>query len=139
MEQHEFCLCGAKLVAEKFQGLTNSFHAAAATATTIYDIKKGPESNRTVAKITSGRSSTNTQSQETMVSSQGSEDESDLQSCTIEVYGVKKKTSEETLHMFLQSRRRSGGGPIEQLWFNKENNSYMITFKDRQGDKLLTL
>ncbi len=136
VERHEFNLLGARLVAEKFRGSTKSFQAATANAT--YDTEQVMRPPKTVPLNITDRPSTTIEPQETMVSSEGSEDESDVQSYTIEVYGVKKKTSEETLHMFFQSRRRSGGGPIEQLWFNKENNSYMITFKDRQGETLLT-
>ena len=54
-------------------------------------------------------------------------------SCTIEVSGVAFTTSEETLRMFFKSRKKSGGGEIEQLWHNKEKGTYVITFKKREG------
>ena len=61
-------------------------------------------------------------------------DESELQSCTIEVGGVNKNTSEETVKMFFENRRKSGGGKMDNIWFNKETGNYIITFLTREGE-----
>ena len=60
-------------------------------------------------------------------------EESDLESCTIEVGGVNKSTSLETLRMFFESRRTSGGGKIDGDIGHTSNGNYIVTFKDREG------
>ena len=60
-------------------------------------------------------------------------EESDLESCTIEVGGVNESTSLETLRMFFQSRRTSRGGKIDGDIGRAANGNYIITFKDREG------
>ena len=66
-------------------------------------------------------------------SPESSSDEHELESCSIEVSGVNKETSQETLKMFFENRRKSGGGQIEDVWFNKSNGNYIITFENREG------
>ena len=66
-------------------------------------------------------------------------DESDLKSCSVEVSGVNKDTSQETLKMFFQSRRKTGGAKIDDLWYNKSTGNYIITFEERHGKLLSTL
>ena len=60
-------------------------------------------------------------------------EESDLESCTIEVSGVNTNTSLETLRMFFESRRTSRGGKIDGDIGRTSNGNYIITFKDREG------
>ena len=62
-----------------------------------------------------------------------SSEESDLESCTIEVGGVNKSTSLETLRMFFESRRTSRGGKIDGDIGRTANGNYIISFKDREG------
>ena len=61
-------------------------------------------------------------------------EESDLESCTIEVGGVSESTSLETLRMFFESRRTSGGGKIDGDIGRTSSGNYIVTFKDREGN-----
>ena len=60
-----------------------------------------------------------------------SDEEFDLQSFTIEVSGVKKETSEEIVKMFFENSRKSGGGKIENMWYDNDSGKYIITFSER--------
>ena len=60
-------------------------------------------------------------------------EESDLESCTIEVGEVNNSTTLETLKMFFESRRTSGGGKIDGDIGRSGNGNYIVTFKDRGG------
>ena len=62
-----------------------------------------------------------------------SSDESDIESCTIQVSGVKRQTSEDTVKKFFSSRRKSGGGKIEDFSYNEATKTYTITYTDREG------
>ena len=66
-------------------------------------------------------------------------DEPELQSCTIDVSGVNKNTSQETVKMFFENRKKSGGGKIEDMWYNNSNGNYVITFTPREGKFLIYL
>ena len=72
-------------------------------------------------------------SDEEIISLESSCDETELESCTIEVSGVNKNTSHETIKMFFESRKKSGGGKIEEIWYNSRNGNYIITFISREG------
>ena len=61
----------------------------------------------------------------------GISEESDLESCTIEVSGIKKETSQETVRMFFARRGKSGGGDIDSIWCDQHNGKYIITFSER--------
>ena len=60
-----------------------------------------------------------------------SSEESDFESCTIEVIGVKKETAQNTVKMFFTSRKKSGGGNIDKIWQDSESGNYIITFSER--------
>ena len=64
-------------------------------------------------------------------------DETDLKSHSIEVSGVNKDTSQETLKMFFQNRRKSGGGKIDHIWFEEGTGNFVITFENRDGKQVL--
>ena len=63
-------------------------------------------------------------------------DETDLKSHSIEVSGVNKDTSQETLKMFFQNRRKSGGGKIDHIWFEEDTGNFVITFENRDGKQV---
>ena len=66
-------------------------------------------------------------------------DETDLKSHSIEVSGVSKDTSQETLKMFFQNRRKSGGGKIDHIWFEEDTGNFVITFENRDGKQILSI
>ena len=65
-------------------------------------------------------------------SNQGDSDEEfDFRSVTIEVSGVKKETSEEIVKMFFTNSRISGGGDIDNFWYDKDSGKYIVNFSER--------
>ncbi|XP_021358903.1 uncharacterized protein LOC110453967 isoform X2 [Mizuhopecten yessoensis] len=48
----------------------------------------------------------------------------------IKVTQVSPKTTEDTLTLFFESRKRTGGGDIKEMDFRKESATAIITFKD---------
>ena len=62
-----------------------------------------------------------------------SDEELDFQSLTLEVSGVKKEISKEFVKMFFTNSRISGGGDIEDIWFDKDSGKYIVTFSDRMS------
>ena len=66
-------------------------------------------------------------------------DETDLKSHSVEVSGVNKYTSQETLKMFFQNRRKSGGGKIDHIWFEEDTGNFVITFENRDGKQVLSI
>ena len=67
------------------------------------------------------------------VTEESSSEEPELESSTIEVSGVSKNTSQETVKMFFESRKRSGGGKTERISYNPRYRNYVITFAEREG------
>ncbi len=61
-----------------------------------------------------------------------SDDDEELKSCTVQIKGFAKSTSDGTLKLFLENQRKSGGGPIEQMTRTK-HDTYLVTFKHRKG------
>ncbi|XP_013401660.1 poly [ADP-ribose] polymerase 14 isoform X2 [Lingula anatina] len=51
-------------------------------------------------------------------------------SATIEVHGIRAETSDETIEMFFENMKRSGGGDIQRLERNLEKGVVWITFCD---------
>ena len=60
-----------------------------------------------------------------------SDGEFDFRSVTIDVSGVKKETSEEIVKMFFTNSRISGGGDIDNMWYDKDSGNYIVTFSER--------
>jgi len=52
---------------------------------------------------------------------------------TIEVCGIKASTTGDTIVMFFQSKRRSGGDNVETMQRNTDHNVAHVTFKEPQG------
>ena len=59
--------------------------------------------------------------------------EEDLQSCRIQVSGVSKDTSNETLKMFFENEKKSGGGEVEDMGYDESSGNYTITFSRGTG------
>jgi len=72
------------------------------------------------------------------INQQFSEKSSDFEeqgdTATIVVTGFSQKTTQNTLEMYFESTRRSGGGDILNVpKFDKENKIARITFQDSKG------
>ena len=52
---------------------------------------------------------------------------------TIEVCGIKASTTSDTIKLFFQSKRRSGGDTVETIQRNTDNSVAYVTFKEPQG------
>ena len=62
--------------------------------------------------------------------------EEDIHSCGIQVSGVRKDTSKETLKMFFENEKKSGGGEVEDIWYDDSSRNYTITFSLGTGKPL---
>ena len=52
---------------------------------------------------------------------------------TIEVRGFNPGTSDETIESFFENKRRSGGGKINGIHVDRENDVVRITYFDPKG------
>ena len=52
---------------------------------------------------------------------------------TIEVHGLSPSTSNDTIELFFESKRRSGGGMVEHMQLDTDNNIAYVTFKCSKG------
>ena len=52
---------------------------------------------------------------------------------TIEVSGIPETTSEEFLRMYFENKKRSGGGDIKTMTYDKQEGVATITFSDSSG------
>src|SRR6218665_112844 len=53
---------------------------------------------------------------------------------TIEVSGIPETTSEEFLKMYFENKKRSGGGDIKTMTYDKLEGVATITFSDPSGN-----
>ena len=56
-----------------------------------------------------------------------------LATAMIKVTNIPPNTSQDALEFFFENRRRSGGGPIEELEYDPDTKSAVITFEDPEG------
>ena len=52
---------------------------------------------------------------------------------TIEVGGINTSTTDDAIELFFESKRRSGGGPVEKVTRDTDNNVTYVTFEDPLG------
>ena len=52
---------------------------------------------------------------------------------SIEVRGIESTTTDYAIKLFFDSKPRSGGGAVEAMQRNTDNNVTYVTFKDPQG------
>ena len=52
---------------------------------------------------------------------------------TIEVRGFNTSTTDDGIELFFESKRRSGGGPVEKVTRDTDNNVTYVTFEDPLG------
>ena len=56
-----------------------------------------------------------------------------LTSCAVKVEGFKDDTNEDTMTLFFESAKRSGGGAIEEILIDPQQRSVVIVFESRDG------
>ena len=114
-----FTLSGCILTVERFYGLdqniqslsserTNTTHEIDGNWNSQVDIAMSPESG--------------------IFGEESSLNEEEMESCRIQVSGVSKDTSKETLKMFFENQKKSGGGEVEDIWYDDNSGNYTITF-----------
>ena len=64
-------------------------------------------------------------------SSHSDEEESPL--CTVKVSGISKVESMETLQLYFENSKRSGGGALVEFEVYKEDDTAFLTFEEEQG------
>ena len=55
------------------------------------------------------------------------------QECGVLVTGITKSHSRDLIECYFENKRKSGGGDVEDFYFNEENNSAVITFQNSDG------
>ena len=136
VDKHNFTLSKCELVAERFFGLkpNDKQSGPPPKESPGRNVNEQRKKKRGKGGIKSERRPVEEKiTDDEEASPESSSDEHELESCSIEVSRVNKETSQETLKMFFENRRKSGGGQIENVWFNKSNGNYVITFKNREG------
>ena len=58
---------------------------------------------------------------------------------TIEVHGLDPSTTSDTVLMFFESKRRSGGGDVGNVQFDPDSYVAYVTFHSRDGECLVYL
>ena len=136
VEQGKFQLADSNLVAERHYGLKPSHVPDGPTTLEDKNVPKISDRRREEEKHVSKprkHMQIHTSSESDFSEDSASSEESDLESCTIKVSGVSDDTLPETVKMFFESRRTSGGGKIDgDIRFDKKNGNCIITFTDRE-------
>jgi len=57
----------------------------------------------------------------------------DVEVCAIEVAGILKEWTNDSLGLFFENGKRSGGGPIEKIVIDAEQRVAIITFESAEG------
>ena len=52
---------------------------------------------------------------------------------TIEVRGINASTTNDAIELFFESKRRSGGGPVERMQRDAESHVTYVTFENTNG------
>ena len=52
---------------------------------------------------------------------------------TIEVRGINTSSTDDAIEMFFESKRRSGGGPVEKIQRDAENHVTYVTLENADG------
>ena len=138
MKRNSFTYAGCTLTAEHFDRLNYEEAAGSKkTPSSQPQSTKKPEKPKQHEQHLEEEVDTYSEEEE-FSEEESSSDESDVETCTIEVTGVKKGTSLDMVKKFFSNRRRSGGGEIETAWHDEENNRYTITYTDREGELCLS-
>ena len=114
-----FTLSGCVLTVERFYGLDPNIQSLSPERT--YRICEIDENLDSQAEIAMSPESG-------IFGEECSLNEEDIQSCGIQVSGVSRDTSKETLKMFFENEKKSGGGEVEDIWYDDNSGNYTITF-----------
>jgi len=57
----------------------------------------------------------------------------------IQLSNIPQGTTEDTLYMFLESKRRCDGGPIKSLEYDASRQTATVTFKDSQSELCISV
>jgi len=60
-------------------------------------------------------------------------------SCAVSVTGFAKDTPAEPIVWFFESTKRSGGGPVMELYYDDEERLAVVTFHSRDGKFLVAV
>ena len=133
VERHSFKFLGYNLVAEIYLG----FESEGSSEPSKGHQKRGTQ-RKAVYSVTKVSDESETESSDQDSSTEySSSGESDVESCTIQITGVKRQTSEDTVKKFFSSRRKSGGGKIDDFSYNEATKTYTITYTERDGKILM--
>jgi len=55
-------------------------------------------------------------------------------SCAVSVTGFARDTPAEPIVWFFENPRRSGGGPVMELYYDEREALAVVTFRNRQGE-----
>ena len=58
------------------------------------------------------------------------DDEDEVETDAIEVRGFPKNADEEMVTMFLENKRKSGGGPTKEVTFNRTDGTAVVIYND---------
>ena len=53
---------------------------------------------------------------------------------SVEVKGLGDNTNKDTIQLYFENKRRSGGGPVEELNYDKGSGVAIITFSEAEGE-----
>ena len=109
--QHKYCLCVMTVLVSAVQTVLKQNHK----------INGKPV---TVSLLTTSRSSTK---------AEGS-DLATPETCSVEVKGLGADTNEDTIQLYFENTRRSGGGPVEEFKYKQGSGVAIITFKEAEGE-----
>lgn len=56
---------------------------------------------------------------------------------SVEISGIPPNMTEDTLIMFLENTRRSGGGKVAEMQFDKHKRMALVDFEDQKGKNVL--
>ena len=124
MKRGTFTLNGCVLTVERFYGPDPNFQSSSPERTnTTYEIDENWDSQADIAMSPESG----------IFGEESSLNEEEIESCRIQLSGVSKETSKETLKMFFENEKKSGGGEVEDIWHDDNSGNYTITFSLRTG------
>ena len=119
-----FTLNGCVLTVERFYGPDPNFQLLSPERiNTTYEIDEISDSQADIAMSPESG----------IFGEERSLNEEAIQSSRIQVSGVSKDTSKETLKMFFQNEKKSGGGEVEDICYDDKSGNFTITFSVGTG------
>ena len=124
VERRSFTLNGCVLMVERVYGLDSTIKPLSPERTdTICETDENLDSQAEMAMS----------AESGIFTEESIFNEEDMQGCGIQVTGVNKDTSKETLKMFFENEKKSGGREVEDIWYDDSSGNYTITFSQGAG------